>query len=38
VRVHANPDRVEKPGLRALAAHLDDLEATLAELPGYGTR
>jgi len=38
VRVHGNPDRVEKPGLQSLAGHLDGLDATLAELAGYGTR
>jgi putative molybdopterin biosynthesis protein len=38
VRVHANPTRAEKPGVRALAGQLEDLEETLAALPGFGTR
>ncbi|NHN59647.1 MULTISPECIES: molybdopterin biosynthesis protein [Halorussus] len=37
VRVLANPDREEKPGVRDLSAALDDrLDDVLAELPGFG--
>jgi putative molybdopterin biosynthesis protein len=38
VTVHGNPDRVEKPAVEALAAHLDDASALLSDLPGFDTR
>jgi len=35
VRVFANPERREKPGVTALTSALADLDAVLADLPGY---
>ena len=35
VRVLANPDRIEKVGVRALAGELEDLSRSLRALPGY---
>ena len=35
VTVRANPDRVEKPGVTALRAALDDVESVVADLPGF---
>jgi len=36
VRVLADPGRVEKPGVVALRAAVEDAETVLADLPGYG--
>ncbi|WP_435175501.1 molybdopterin biosynthesis protein [Halorussus sp. AFM4] len=37
VRVLANPDRADKPGVRDLSAALDEqLDGVVAELPGFG--
>ena len=38
VRVLANPDRVEKSGVGALASQLEELSLLLDGLPGYGER
>jgi len=35
VRVLANPERIEKPGIKALDASLEEMVPLLAELPGY---
>ncbi|GAA0646196.1 molybdopterin biosynthesis protein [Salarchaeum japonicum] len=35
VRVFVNPERREKPGVAALTSALADLDAVLADLPGY---
>jgi putative molybdopterin biosynthesis protein len=37
VRVHGNPDRVEKEGMTELAAALDGVAGLAAELPGYSS-
>jgi putative molybdopterin biosynthesis protein len=37
VQVHADPDRVEKPGVTALAAVLDDVDSLVDDLAGYRT-
>jgi molybdenum cofactor synthesis domain-containing protein len=37
VQVHADPDRVAKPGVAALAAVLEDVESLVADLAGYRT-
>jgi molybdenum cofactor synthesis domain-containing protein len=36
VRVLANPDRVDKPGVNALERVIAEADAAIAELPGYG--
>lgn len=36
VRVHANPDRVGEPGLEALRDAVENADAVLGELPGFG--